>query len=279
MSKSFAILGSPITHSKSPIIHAAAYRVMGEQWRYERFEVAKGELSRFIDSRALGFNGFSVTMPIKEDAFNFAQQTDELSKLTHASNTLVKLDNTWHGFNTDVFGIIQAISLKINSTPQRTLVIGSGSTATSALVAISKIAPNSKVDIYARNSTTRNNLLRFASSLGLDASRCIFLGKGLKLAQLTISTLPGNALDRVSEKLARRKFMQPGGLLLDVAYHPWPSKFASLWIAREKPVVSGLEMLIWQAVAQIRIFKNGSPEIPLANEIAVVEAMRLATGE
>lgn len=279
MSKSFAILGSPISHSKSPIIHAEAYRVMGEPWQYDRFEVARGQLQRFIESTPLGFNGFSVTMPLKEEAFKFAQQTDELSRLTNASNTLAKLDNIWHGFNTDVYGIIQAVSSKINGTPARTLVIGSGSTATSALVAISKIAPNTKVKIYARNSKTRNNLLRLASSLGLNSSRCFFLAKGIRDAQLTISTLPGNALDSVSEKLLKKKSVLPGGLLLDVAYHPWPSRFAALWIAREKPVVSGLEMLIWQAVAQIRIFKNGSPEIALKDELDVVKAMRLAAGE
>jgi shikimate dehydrogenase len=122
-------------------------------------------------------------------------------------------------------------------------------------------------------------LIQFASSLGLQGSRCLFLSKGIAQASLTVATLPGSVLDSVSEKLSKRKSLVPGGLLLDVAYHPWPSKFAAFWMANDRPVVSGLEMLIWQAVAQIRIFRNGSPEMPLQNEIAVVEAMRLAASE
>lgn len=278
MSK-FAVLGSPISHSKSPAIHAAAYRVLGEQWNYDRFDVAKGGLKRFIETDAADHNGFSVTMPLKENAFDFAQVTDELSNLTRACNTLVTIHNKWHGFNTDIFGIVQAVNSKMTAAPKRTLIIGSGATATSAVVAISKIAPGSEIQIYARNSQTRMEMILFSRSLGLNASRCRFLSNGLKNAQLTISTLPGGALDSISEKLTKRKSLIPGGLLLDVAYHPWPSKLASFWMARERPVVSGLEMLIWQAVAQVRIFKSGSPEIALANEIAVVEAMRLAVSE
>jgi shikimate dehydrogenase len=275
----FAVLGSPISHSKSPIIHAAAYRVLGESWHYDRFEVAKGGLKRFVESDANECSGFSVTMPLKEEAFNFAQETDELSKLTRASNTLVKVDNRWLGYNTDIFGITQAVRSKIITPPTQTLIIGSGSTATSAVVAISKIAPGSKIQIFARNSKARSELIQFAVSLGLQASRCLFLSKGIAQAALTVATLPGSVLDSVSEKLSKRKSLVPGGLLLDVAYHPWPSKFAAYWMANDRPVVSGLEMLIWQAVAQIRIFRNGSPEMPLQNEIAVVESMRLAASE
>ncbi len=276
MSK-FAVLGSPISHSKSPIIHAAAYRVLGETWNYERFEVAKGGLKNFIESNSSV--GFSITMPLKEEAFKFADITDELSKITSASNTLVKVDNKWHGYNTDIFGITQAVSANISSSPTRTLIIGSGSTASSALVAISRISPASNVEIFARNKRTQRDLILFATSLGLKSSRCFFLSRGVRRAQLTISTLPGGALDLVSSKFSKRRSLIPGGLLLDVAYHPWPSSFASFWVSRGKPVVSGLEMLIWQAVAQIRIFRNGAAEVELPNELAVVEAMRQAASE
>lgn len=275
----FAVLGSPISHSKSPAIHAAAYRVLGKLWQYDRYEVAKGGLSRFIETNSSEYDGFSVTMPLKEEAFKFADVTDELSNIASASNTLVKIDNKWHGFNTDIFGITQAVSSKISAPPTKTLIIGSGSTASSALVAISRISPASNVEIFARNKKAQRDLLLFATSLGLESSRCFFLSRGVRKAQLTISTLPGGALDLVSSKFLNRTSLVPGGLLLDVAYHPWPSRFASFWVSRGKPVVSGLDMLIWQAVAQIRIFRNGATEVELPNEVAVVEAMRLAASE
>lgn len=283
MNRKFAVLGSPIEHSKSPLIHAAAYRVLGEDWEYTRHEVARGGLKRFIENDEGIHSGFSVTMPLKENAFQFAAETDELSKLAKASNTLSLQDGIWKAFNTDIFGITQAVSLALSNLKResirKSLVIGSGATCTSALVAISKLAPGSSVKIYARNSRTRAQQIDFASSLGLDASRGLFLGRCIGEADLTISTLPGGALDENAARFAKRAKFVPGGLLLDVAYHPWPSKLANFWSARNRPVVSGLEMLIWQAVAQIRIFKFGNPEQYLPNEIAVIEAMRNAVAE
>jgi shikimate dehydrogenase len=86
-------------------------------------------------------------------------------------------------------------------------------------------------------------------------------------------------MDDTAKKLASSRFFKPGGMLLDVAYHPWPSKLADAWQQKNQKVVSGLEMLIWQAIAQIRIFKTGNPESELPNEIAVVQAMRIALEE
>lgn len=279
MNKKFAVLGSPISHSKSPLIHAAAYRVLGQDWEYSRFEVAKGGLKRFIETDGTGFDGFSLTMPLKEDAFAFADVTDEISKNTKASNTLVRFQDRWHAFNTDVFGITQAIS-QASSTPINvSLIIGSGATATSAMLAIARLAPGSSVLVLARNKTTRLSLIEFGRSLGLQVSFARRLASAAKKAQVSISTLPGGAMDVAAKKLAASRFFKPAGLLLDVAYHPWPSQLADAWQVKNQKVVSGLEMLIWQAIAQIRIFNTGTPETELPNEIAVVQAMRIALEE
>jgi shikimate dehydrogenase len=279
MSNKFAVLGSPISHSKSPLIHQAAYRVLGEEWEYLRFEVSKGGLKRFIETDGSGFTGFSLTMPLKEDAFSFGDVTDEISMSTRTSNTLIRVNDQWQAFNTDVFGITQAIS-RATTTPLRvSLIIGSGATATSAMCAMSKLAPGSSVLVFARNKTTRLQLIEFGRSLGLQVSKARGLASAVKKAQVTISTLPGGAMDSVAKKMTSSRFFSPTGLLLDVAYHPWPSQLADAWQRKSQKVVSGLEMLIWQAVAQIRIFKTGNPETELPNEIAVVEAMRIALEE
>ncbi len=86
-------------------------------------------------------------------------------------------------------------------------------------------------------------------------------------------------MDGAAKKIAASRFFKPSGLLLDVAYNPWPSQLADAWQLKNQKVVSGLEMLIWQAIAQIRIFKTGNPETELPNEIAVVQAMRIALDE
>lgn len=275
MTKRFAVLGSPIEHSKSPAIHSAAYRVLGENWHYERFEVNRGELKGFVAGS--GCDGFSVTMPLKEEAFDFAQNLDELAKLTGAVNTLSKdAAGVWHGYNTDIFGIIQAVGAKHPQKINRSLLLGSGATAASAIVAIAKLAPGSKVAVLARNRTARTEIIKLGKSLGLKVKAAKSFSRQASKAQLTISTLPAHALDSFINRLLSRSRWKPGGLLLDVAYSPWPSLAAKLWQSRGQNVASGLEMLIWQAIAQIRIFKFGNPLVLLPNESSVLDAMHQA---
>jgi shikimate dehydrogenase len=277
MDKRFAVLGSPISHSKSPAIHLAAYRVLGLNWEYGRAEVQKGLMRTFIAGLDGVWNGFSVTMPLKEEASRFADELDSFASLTGATNTLY-LDEfgNWKGFNTDVFGIVQAVTEARIGLVKRALIIGSGATATSAMVAISVLNPNAHVEILARNKESRKSLLALGKKLGLKVSRAGGLRAASRVSNLTISTLPAGALDKKANGLIRGFFWKPKGALLDVSYNPWPSKLAEAWAAKGKRTISGLEMLIWQAVAQIRIFSTGSAERELPNEVAVVSAMHFA---
>lgn len=277
MNKRFAVLGSPIEHSKSPAIHLAAYRVLGLDWDYGRAEVQKGLLRTFIAGLGEVWNGFSVTMPLKEEATRFATELDNYARLTGATNTLF-LDEfgKWHGFNTDVFGIIQAVTEARIGLVKHALIIGSGATATSAMVAISVLNPQAHVEVLARNPKSRKELIILGKKLGLKVRRAGGLRAASRVSNLTISTLPAGSLDKQSERLAKAFFWKPKGALLDVAYNPWPSGLAQAWASKDKRTISGLEMLIWQAVAQIRIFTTGSPDRELPNEVAVVSAMQIA---
>lgn len=279
MDKKLAVLGSPIDHSKSPAIHAAAYRVLGLPWKYEKFEVREGGLRNFVESLDDQWLGLSLTMPLKDEAARFAQSLDSAATQTGAVNTLVRRDSGWSGFNTDVFGIVQAIQNANLREFAEVLVIGSGATAKSALAAIVQINPVAKVKLFARNADTRADLVSFGVSLGLKTSETTKLRRSAASADLVISTLPAGALDEVAEKLSKARFFRPSGAIFDVAYKPWPSKIAKVWLSRDRIAVSGLEMLVWQAVAQIRIFSAGDVAVPLPNEIAVVEAMRHAVSD
>lgn len=277
MNKRFAVLGSPIAHSKSPAIHLAAYRVLGLDWEYGRAEVQRGLMRTFIAGLDGVWNGFSVTMPLKEEASRFAEELDEYAKLTGATNTLY-LDEfgKWHGFNTDVFGIVQAVTEARIGQVKHALIIGSGATATSAMVAISVLNPTAHVEVLARNKVSRKALIALGKRLGLKTSRAGGLRAASRVSNLTISTLPSGALDKQAAALIRAWTWKPKGALLDVSYNPWPSKLAEAWSAKGKRTISGLEMLIWQAVAQIRIFNTGSADKELPNEVAVVSAMHIA---
>ena len=272
--RKLAVLGSPISHSKSPAIHSAAYRVLGLDWAYDRFEIRKGGLSAFLDGLDDAWLGFSLTMPLKEEAARLAASLDRAAEVTGAVNTLLRLPNGWAGFNTDVFGIVQSLYLAGVAAPGRVLIVGSGATATSATAAVRQISPTATVEYFARNERTRESSIEFAKSLGLRAKATTNLQRSANRADLVISTLPAHAMDEPASALAKARGFKPSGVLFDVAYQPWPSQLAGTWQSSGCTVVSGLEMLLWQAVAQIRIFTSGDASAQLPNEAAVVEAMR-----
>jgi shikimate dehydrogenase len=156
------------------------------------------------------------------------------------------------------------------------LILGSGATAVSAMTAVSESFPHARVLLNARNGKRVSELLKFSKKLGLRANRVFFRKSSLNKAELVISTLPSGVLDKVASELSVSESFKPKGALLDVAYNPWPSEIAKLWLQHGSTVISGKEMLIWQALAQIRIFKNGDVALPLQNESRVLEAMRSA---
>jgi shikimate dehydrogenase len=265
MAKEFAVLGSPIQHSKSPTIHLAAYQALGLDWNYERFEVDKTNFDAFLSSRRL--DGASLTMPLKEIAFERFGSVNEAGELARAVNTLVHRAGTFEAYNTDVFGLEKALEeCQFDST----MILGSGATARNSLIALSRMNPGSRASIVARNGTAAEHLVEFGNSLGLVVSAG---NKQLAAFDLVISTLP--------PMVAKQDIFKgdPRGTLLDVAYNPWPSELALHWGAFGGNVVSGLEMLIWQAIAQIRIFKNGNDAEPLDDENELARVMRQAAND
>ncbi len=276
MSKQFLVVGDPVDHSKSPAIHRAAYNVLGLDWTYGRLKVAKNDLRQVLDNAPEQLSGFSVTMPLKEEAARSVQSMDEFSRATGAVNTILRSPSGWVGYNTDVFGVVMAIRESVPAGRAVIGLIGSGATAKSSVAALKLINPKARVIVFARSTASYENLRDFANSLEIKVSRKRSLRSLVRKAHLTISTLPSGALDEHLERSGQRLSAVIKGPLFDVAYNPWPSAAAKLWLANGQPVVSGIEMLIWQAVAQIRLFLNGDPNQELSNEVAVVEAMRHA---
>jgi shikimate dehydrogenase len=276
MSKQFLVVGDPVDHSKSPAIHRAAYNVLGLDWTYGRLQVAKNDLRQVLDNAPEQLSGFSVTMPLKEEAARSVQSMDEFARATGAVNTLVRSSSGWAGYNTDVFGVVMAIRESVPAGRAVIGVIGSGATAKSSVAALRLINPKARVIVYARSTDSYETLREFAKSLEIRVSRKRSLRSLVRKSDLTISTLPSGALDEHLERAGKRLASAIKGPLFDVAYNPWPSHAAKVWLASGQSVISGIEMLIWQAVAQIRLFVHGDPNQELSNEVAVVEAMRHA---
>lgn len=252
-----AVLGSPIEHSKSPLIHSAAYDALGLDWDYGRYRIEANELQSFLRLRDENWRGLSLTMPLKEEAFKLSKPSCPVASATGIVNTLLQTEDGWEGYNTDAFGITKAISEHSDSNYERINILGSGATANTAVFAAKEINPNAEIHLYSRKSVEIHGIE--SQSLENFYSNEIY--------GLTISTLPGTV---EHPKLV----VSADSVLFDVAYNPWPSKLASNW--PEVNRISGIEMLLWQALIQVRIFVSGDGTVKLPNESEIFKVMRAA---
>lgn len=261
-----SVWGDPIAHSKSPALHAAAYRVLGLDWEYGRRQVDAAAFADALDGLDARWRGLSLTMPLKEEAFRAAASRDAHAELTGAVNTLL-LGDAIAGYNTDVGGIVDALAEAGITETRSVRILGAGATAASALVAAADLGAES-VEISARRPERAAGLIALGERIGISVEARP-LDDVAAETDLTIATLPSGTVlpEGAASALAAR-----GGALFDAAYAPWPSALAAAWGGAT--VVSGLGMLLHQAVRQIRIFHHGDPSTALPDEAAVVAAMR-----
>ncbi|MGO2061906.1 shikimate dehydrogenase family protein [Leucobacter sp. UCMA 4100] len=259
-----AVLGSPIAHSKSPLIHAAAYAEMGLEWQYERIECTESELAPLLTGLSNDWLGFSCTMPLKTRARELADVLDPVAQASGVVNTLARHEAGWIGANTDVGGLRMALeSHGLDLT--RTLVLGAGATAVSAVLA-ARAGGAAEVQVMARRPEAAEALGRaYAAVPGTLGHEPVWLPTAV------VSTLPGPAgADLVLPETVTQ------APLFDVAYDPWPSPLSKVWDDRGSDRYPGIDMLIFQAVLQIRLFVSGSTGAKLEGEERVIATMREA---
>jgi shikimate dehydrogenase len=262
-----AVLGSPVKHSLSPVLHGAAYQALAlHSWHYDKIECDEPGLPRLVDSMGPEWAGLSLTMPLKRVALTVADEVSPLAEAVGAANTLVFPSGGPAGGrradNTDVIGMISALREAGLARVEQAVILGAGGTAQSALAAVRELGYESPI-VLVRNLARTGELRETAGRLGMrpTISGGLF-EEPLPAADLVISTLPGGAADPLSSTP-----WQPGTMVLDVVYAPWPTPFARSALAVGCPVVSGLTVLLYQAVAQVEL---------MTGHHGPVEAMRTA---
>lgn len=272
-----AVLGHPVGHSLSPVLHSAAYRVMGVGWEYTRWDVDTPDWPDFWRHRVSEghWRGFSVTMPLKSLA---AAQADERTPLVDAlgvANTLVfRADDTTIADNTDVTGIMAALTAagEIPAAP-RCAILGGGGTATAAVAALHGLGASS-VDVFVRSPERAVKVTDAAARLGAPVAVRAWSEAARKLAgyDALVCTLPPRGADDLAREFAVLG-CAVNGVLLDAAYDPWPSAIAHAWRSAGGAVAPGIDMLIFQAVDQVRWFTLGRADRPVPREAQVTAAM------
>lgn len=263
-----AVWGDPIDHSRSPQLHSAAYAQLGLDWTYERRQVNTQTFAGILATLDERWRGLSLTMPLKEVAHAAAQVRDRHAELTGAVNTLL-LGEERLGFNTDVGGIVDAFTHARVTDIRRARILGAGATAASALVALHELGAT-EIDVRARRPQAAARLHDIAARLGLTLHAQPFDAVASDV-DATVATLPSGT---VLDSAVTTPLVTVGGTLFEAAYAPWPSALAAQWPAAN--VISGFEMLLYQAVRQIRIFRYGSQEQELPDEAVTVGVMRAA---
>jgi shikimate dehydrogenase len=248
-----AVIGSPIAHSRSPQLHLAAYRALGlSDWTYQRIECDAAELPSLVGGFGPEWVGVSVTMPGKFAALRFADERTHRAELVGSANTLLHTETGWRADNTDIDGVMGALASELHGREriERAAVLGSGGTAPAAVVGLAELGVTD-VTIVARNPDKAQPLLALGQRLGLEA-RWAALGTSVAHVDVVVSTLP-------SEVAARHAATVTGvPLLLDAIYDPWPTPLAQAVAGAGGRVVSGLQMLLHQAFAQVEQF-TGQP--------------------
>ncbi|CAN5583806.1 shikimate dehydrogenase [soil metagenome] len=270
-----AVLGSPIAHSKSPALHRAAYGVLGLDWSYDAIEVAEGGLEAFLGGLDASWRGLSLTMPPKREVLPLSARRTPLVDTVGAANTVLLADGGSEGFNTDVAGIVAAFREAGVSGLESVQVLGAGATAASVVAAVAQLGAT-RVLVSARDTEKARSLEPMAAAAGVELTirQMGMMDRSMIIPSAVVSTLPGGTpVDVVYPEPIRR-----GAVLFDVAYDPWPSPLAASWAEVGGTVVSGLSMLLHQAVAQVRVFVVGDETTPLVDEDRVVAAMRAAVG-
>ncbi|MDO4244242.1 MAG: shikimate dehydrogenase [Actinomyces sp.] len=289
-----AVIGQPVSHSLSPVLHRAAYADLGlDDWLYRSIEVTAEDLPALLervaavpDPGAPAWAGLSVTMPHKQDLVEMLDIVDPLAQVVGAVNTVVvqrpgRDRGLLVGFNTDVAGIVAALAevrrCNGHTSPQpvgEAVVLGAGATACSALAALAQLGA-SRIIVVARNHAGPRRALAAAHRMGLEVSPMSWrpgdpdsdsrVATEMARAEIVVSTLPAGGADHLAAPLgaalADRGPVTPGAAMLDVVYAPWPTPLAEAWQRGGAAVAPGWLMLLHQATPQVRLMTGRTPRL------------------
>lgn len=249
-----AVLGSPIEHSLSPVLHSAGYAAAGlDGWHYERIECTAEQLPEIVGNADASYRGFSVTMPGKFAALEFADEVTERARAIGSANTLVREtrdgSSIWRADNTDCEGISGALNELVGEKELgHVLLIGSGGTARPALWALTQRGVD-KVTVLNRSDRS-DELLPLLENTGVEAEFINFERDLRDLAlgvDAIISTVPAKVLETRYAELGHAP-------VLDVIYNPWPTPLATCAASNGHLTVGGLVMLACQSYSQFEQF-------------------------
>ncbi len=250
-----AVLGRPVAHSLSPVLHRAAYEALGlTDWTYDVLDIGADDLPVLLAGLGQEWRGFSVTMPCKQAAVDVADAVEPLPRLLHAANTLIHTEAGWRAENTDVGGVGMALQLAGVEEVGAATIVGAGGTASAAAVALASLGAE-HVDVVVRDPLRVGDVTRVLGVLAVPFTVTLLADATLD-SPLVVSTVPITAQSGLVHLPWRG-----GHTVLDVLYAPWPTPLAQRVTAVGGTVAGGLEVLFWQATAQVELMTGNAAPI------------------
>jgi shikimate dehydrogenase len=271
------VLGSPIDHSLSPVLHRAAYRDLGLDWQYDAVDVTEERLAGFLGGLGARWRGLSLTMPLKRAVLPLLDDMSETTLAAGAANTVLLDDRGRRfGHNTDVPGMRQALQEQGVSQVSSATVVGGGATATSAVLALAGLGLR-EVTLRVREPGRARETVEAAGRLRgaprVTVARLDEPPGPVPHVDVVVSTVPAEAQAELAAPLVAQ-----AGLVFDVIYDPWPTPLALAAEAAGRTVVGGLDLLVHQATRQVELM-TGCEKAPLhAMRAAGESALRGSTG-
>ena len=276
-----AVLGSPIAHSLSAVLHTAAYTELGlAGWSYQAIECTADGLPGLLAGCGEDWAGLSLTMPLKRAVLPLLDKVDPLAADVGGANTVTFAGRVSRGHNTDVPGMIAAlaaagVTAADISASGPALILGGGATACSALAGLRGLGA-AGATVAVRDAARAADLLAAADRLGM-AVRLTAFGEEEHVDRgpgLLISTVPAGAADGYAARMLRA-----GGApmaVLDAVYHPWPTRLAAAAATAGAVTVSGFELLLHQAGPQVELMTGRPAPLEVMRAAGLAELARRA---
>jgi shikimate dehydrogenase len=251
------VLGDPVAHSLSPVLHRAAYAAGGLDWEYDAHEVPLGGLAGFLAGLGEEWRGLSLTMPLKREALGLGADASPTARSAGAANTLVRRDGDWWADNTDVPGARAALRERTDRELRTAVVLGGGATATSTGLALLELGVQ-RIAVAVREEARAAQTVAAlrAHPSRPDVSVVPLLDAAALSCDVVVSTIPADAQ---TSALVERCADVP--VVFEVLYDPWPTPLAAAAEGSGRVLVGGLDLLVHQAVLQFELFTGTRADV------------------
>ena len=256
-----AVLGSPVAHSLSPVMHRTAYQELGVDWDYAAIEVTETGLASFLEGLDDSWRGLSVTAPLKRRLVDLMDDLSEDAAFLRVANTVL-LGEDRVGHNTDVPGGINALREAGVEAVDTARVLGGGATAASMVLTLARLGARS-VEVVVRDLARADEVVDVAERCAMSTQVTTFDDVPQTPVDVLVSTVPTAAVDRLAARHA--------GAVFDVVYDPWPTPLAQEAERLGLPVANGLDLLAHQAALQVHLMTGGSVRPSLLRGAAALE--------